>query len=304
MNLNTIKTCSTQFGTKIEGDPARLAALEERVRKTIADYDMISPQDNILVAVSGGKDSTVLLALLHKFGYNVSAVTVDAHIGCYSEENVKNIKSFCKQLDVPLYVASFNENYGSSVCYITEVLQSKGNKLGTCTVCGVLRRQLINKAARELGATKVALGHNMDDEVQAFLMNMFKNRESLNARLGPVPGLIKNDAFVQRIKPLFFVSEDDIAYYSQSQGYPVAYGECPCSVKSYRYAIKQFIKDSEHLYPDMKENFMKFMMTQLPLLRKKHKKETTPNECTICGEPAAADVCRSCDILTKFKQAS
>jgi len=273
------------------------------VKQTIAEYAMISSEDRILVAVSGGKDSTVLLYLLKTFGYDVEAVTVDAHIGCYSEENVKNIKQVCKDLGVKLHVAPFRKNYGNSVCYITEVVQSKGYPFGTCTVCGVLRRRLLNKAGRDFNATKIALGHNMDDEVQAFLMNCFRNRQSLNARLGPVPGVISDPSLIQRIKPLFFLSEEDITYYSQAKGFPVQYGDCPCAEKSFRYAIKNFIKESKKEFPDMKKNILSFMLAILPKLRKRVQSNIRPKTCTLCDEPSSSETCRSCDILLKFKQA-
>lgn len=307
MSLPTIGTCTPAFGTKIEGDPAKLAEIEARVKKTIEDHDLISPDDTVVVAVSGGKDSTVLLSLLHKFGYDVKAITVNSHIGCYSEESLQRTREMCDSLGVKLYVAGFRENYGSSVCYITDVLQNDGQKLGTCTVCGVLRRKLINKAARELGATKIALGHNMDDEVQAYLMNLFRNRTSLNARMGPKPGLVQDDAFVQRIKPLYFVSEEDIKYYSQSQGFPVNYGECPCSVKSFRYAIKQFIKAAKTDYPEFCENTLKYALDTLPKTKEKVSRaqgHSAPGKCTVCGEPTSNTMCRSCDIIEKFKIAS
>jgi uncharacterized protein (TIGR00269 family) len=296
--------CSNPKPEKIEADPARIQRIEDSFKETIEKYSLIEKGDRVMAAVSGGKDSTVMLYLLKKFGYDVEAVTVDAHIGCYSEENVKNIRQFCDQLGVKLFVASFNKNYGNSVCYITSVLQEGNKNLGTCTVCGVLRRRLLNKSAREVGATKVALGHNADDEVQAFLMNIFRNRQSLNARLGPMPGVIKYKGFVPRIKPLYFATEDDITYYSKAKGFPVAYGECPCSTKSYRYFIKQFVKEAEKEYPQLKENTLKYLISKLPKLRAQYKGTTTPKECVACGEPSATQFCRSCALLEEFKQRS
>lgn len=304
MNSEYSEKCTTKSAVKIEGDPEKLRAIEDRIKKTIADYKMISPDDKVLVAVSGGKDSTVLLYLLKKFGYDVSAITVNSQIGCFSDESLKRVQEFCKLHEIELHVADFIKNYGHSVCYITDILESKGEHLGTCTVCGVLRRRLINKAARELKATKVALGHNMDDEVQAFLMNLLRNRQSLNARLGPVPGIITDKAFVQRIKPLHFTSEEDVTYYSQAKGFPVKYGECPCASKSFRWSVKEFIKECEKEYPDMKINTMKFLMTKLPSLKEKFKTDQILKACKICREPSATDMCRSCTIIKKLKQPS
>src|SRR3989344_888670 len=122
---------------------------EHKIDHTIKRFNMIKPGDKVLVACSGGKDSTVLLSVLHKLGYSVEAFTVDVIIGRYTKKNLENLQLFCKQLGVKLHEKSFKDTYGYSLCYIKARLYQEGLNLKSCTVCGVLRRKILNQGVRE-----------------------------------------------------------------------------------------------------------------------------------------------------------
>ncbi len=286
-------------------DKKFLESVERKVKRAIKQYMLFSIKDKVLVAVSGGKDSTVLLHVLKKLGYNIEAVTVDVHIGCYTKENLKNIQDICVKAGIKLHVLSFRELYGFSVTYILGKLKAKGKPLGGCTVCGVLRRRLLNQMARKLKADVIALGHNADDEAENYLMNLFRNRQSLNARLGAKPGVIRSDNFVPRVKPLYYVTNAETKKYSQMMGFPCYYGQCPCSTDGYRRSIRDMLasygKRSE--FP-IARNIVSYLEGELPLLRAKFAREDAdmPNVCEVCGEPSKEEVCRSCDILQLVKE--
>lgn len=274
---------------------------EQKVRNTIKKFNLISPKDKILVAVSGGKDSTTVLYLLKKFGYKAEAITVDVLIGNYTKKNLENITDFCKEQDIKLHVISFREKFGYSLCYIQSLLKQRGLNLRSCTVCGVLRRHLVNKFVRKIGADKVATGHNADDEAQAYLMNLLKNKQEMNARLGPMPGLIKDEKFVPRIKPLYLVTEKEVERYSKIMGFPVKYGRCPCAHDAYRNYVRNFLDEYEKIDSDVKLNVVNHFLEELPKLKKKFMTRKKVNVCSSCKEPSKGKVCRTCQLLAHMK---
>lgn len=306
MSLNIV-ACDTSANEDHEyeslpPDPAFIKTFEDRVARTIREHKLLEPGEPVLVAVSGGKDSTVLLAVLHKLGYKVSAVTVDVHIGCYTEKNLENIKRFCTSLGVKLYTSSFRKAFGAGVCYLRDKLREQGAQVNSCTVCGVLRRNLLNQLARETGAKNIATGHNLDDEVQTVLMNLVRNRQSLNARIGPIAGLTPDKRFVTRIKPLFFCRESDIEQYSKMNVFPVHYKRCPCSYDGLRNTVRETIKTFDSIEPNWREQIMTFFLKHQATVREHFKAHaTTARACGSCGEPCSSTLCRTCQLLHQAK---
>jgi uncharacterized protein (TIGR00269 family) len=277
---------------------------ESKIKNTIKRFKLISPKDRVLVAVSGGKDSTTILYVLKKLGYKIEALTIDVLIGTYTKKNLENTKKFCKEQKIKLHIVSFREAYGSSLCHIVSLIKSKGWNLQSCTVCGVLRRYLVNLYSRKLKAGKVVTGHNLDDEAQAFMMNLLKNKQEMNARLGPYPGIIRDPKFVPRVKPLYLTSEKDIEKYSKIMNFPVKYGRCPCAVDAYRNYIRNMLNELEFDYPNIKQNIITYLLKILPDLKKKFQTIKTLKACKECKEPSRSEVCRTCQLLSFVKKPS
>ncbi|MFH1972755.1 MAG: TIGR00269 family protein [archaeon] len=271
--------------------------LENKIRKTIRKYKLFRKDDKIAVAVSGGKDSTVLLYILHKLGYNVEGITVDAKIGNYTKVNLENLRSVCKKQDIPLKEISFRDEFGYSLCYIRDVLKSKGYPYSSCTICGILRRYLLNKHSK--GFDVIATGHNLDDESQAFLMNIFRNDSVVVKRQGPISGIGVSKGFVRRVKPLFEVMEKEVIQYSKLHDFPVNYEDCPCSVNAYRKNFRKFLDEFEEKHPDVKYNIMNFFMENFYVSEKEENMDI--NKCSTCGEPASNEKCKVCVILGELK---
>ncbi len=282
---------------------------EEKVQKTIRKFQLFIHKDKIAVAVSGGKDSTVLLYVLKKLEYNVTGITVDAYIGNYTKQNLENLKSVCGKYRIPLKVVGFKEEFGYSLCYITSILNGskKEKKFASCMVCGVLRRYLINKYAKEMKFDAVATGHTLDDEAQAFLMNIFRNDVALARRQGPITGTGGNSAFVKRVKPLYLCTEKETTAYSNLMEFPVNYERCPCSVDAYLRNFRSFLEEFEKKHPSVKHNIVNFFLDTLNKEKANYSNDVV-GSCEICGEPSARSICKKCEIIgalrKKLKQKS
>lgn len=271
---------------------------ERRVRQAILKYNLLNKKDNVLVACSGGKDSTTMLYLLKKFGYNVSALHINLEMGEWSKQNEENLRNFCKQNKIKLHIYSIRKLLGMSMCYIKSAVKTKA-KLQDCTICGILRRWLLNRLARKLKADKIATGHNLDDASQTILMNWFKGNVFLGLNEGPEVGIIEDKKFVQRIKPLYFIPEKEIENYSRAKKFPVLYERCPCVINAYRHKIRKALDKLEQKEPFVKENIVNNFSRMLPLLRKNQANKL--QYCQSCGEPSRNETCKACSIISKMR---
>ena len=278
---------------------------EKKVRKTIRINKLVEKKEKILVACSGGKDSTAALYLMNKIvkhrNVSVEAIHIDQAIGNYSDINKKNIIKFCKEHNITLHNSSFREEFGASLCYMRDSLKSKGIKWKSCTICGILRRYMLNKMAKKLKATKIVTGHNLDDEAQSILMNIFKNNISLLARLGPKTGIQEFKGFVPRIKPLYMCTEEEVKLYSRLMNFPVRYEPCPCRVDSYRKSVLDMLDVFSRKNKGTKYGIVNSYLELSPILKKAYKKGEV-RICKSCKEPAAGEICNTCKIINLVKK--
>jgi len=266
--------------------------LSTKVKQTLNKIKL-NKKEKILVALSGGKDSTVTVYLLKKFGYNIEAIHINLGMGKYSKRCLEAVKKLCGDLKIKLYVYDIKKEMGSSMCYIRLSVQSKQEKsrLKNCAICGVIKKWILNKEARKLKADKIATGHNLDDEAQTFLMNIFKGSPQLSESSGAITKNIKDRKFIPRIKPLFYITEDDVRKYSKQKKLPVVYDKCPCALDSYRIQVRGFLNT---LLEKDKKNILRNAEQELG--KTKVKKEKI-NYCEICGEPCRKSVCKMCELM-------
>ncbi len=299
------QACCTVLPKKAPSEPydaAFIAQFQEQVEKTINEHHLFTKKSKVLVAASGGKDSTALLHVLKNLGYTIEAVTVDARIGCYTEENLKNLRQFCQKINIALHEIDFRNEFGMALCHIRDRLHANGYDYKSCHVCGVLRRYLINKKAKELSPDCIATGHNLDDESQVIMMNLLRSNVECAARLGPKSGLGDDTRFVQRVKPFYFTREVDVVRYAKMMELPVKYGMCPCSSDSYRREIRNIFSIVPNA-EQAKENIMKAFMGILPRLKAHYgAQEKTLRECIACSEPTNNELCNACSLLQKIEK--
>lgn len=279
----------------------KLEKIERKAKETILKYRLLGKKDKVIVAASGGKDSTALMFILRKLGYNIEALTIDVGMGGYSSQSLENVKKFCKEQGIKLTTLTFRQEFGGSLCYIRDAFAAKGMKVNPCALCGVLKRHLLNKYARKLGAAKLATGHNLDDEAQSIMMNFFRNTLDKSARLGPASFGSGAKSLVPRVKPLYFCAEKDIEEYSKKHRFPVKYGICPCSKDVFRRLVGNLLDDYEKTSPCAKENIVSLFIKTLPKLRKKYAGQKL-SHCKRCGELSKGSLCRACQIIEVLRK--
>ena len=273
---------------------------ENKVFRTIKRYKLMSRDDKICVAASGGKDSLAALFMTmkycKKYGIDYFALAIDEGIEDYRDHTIEDLKEFCSNYDIPLTIISFKAKFGSTLDGLTEKAITEHNKK-PCTVCGILRRSLLNKGSRELGATKLVTGHNLDDESQTLIMNTLKGSMAHNAPLGPITGLSENNSFVPRVKPLYFISEQETRLFAFLRGFKVEFNECPNIHLSFRAKIRDNLNDIEKDVPGSKNGIVRAFLDIMPELKEKYRRERTSfNECERCGEPCSGTICNVCKL--------
>jgi len=271
---------------------------ENKVYKTIKKFSLFRPDDKIAVASSGGKDSLALLytVMLYTNKYNIPffALAVDEGIAGYRDSSLDDLKFFCSQFDIKYHIVSFQDKINTTL----DNIKDKGISLNKkpCTVCGIFRRTLLNRAARELGATKLATGHNLDDEAQSLLMNTMKGNMSHNAALGPVTGLSSTKGFVQRVKPLYFMLEKETRLYAFIKNFKVDFNECPNISLSFRAGVRDILNNMESTSPGTKNGIVNSFLEILPLLKEKYRNEKPFSFCERCNDPCSGKICNACQM--------
>ncbi|MCX8194887.1 MAG: TIGR00269 family protein [Candidatus Micrarchaeota archaeon] len=277
---------------------------ESRVLRTVRHYRMLKKGERIAVALSGGKDSTVMLHMLHKISKSLPiklfAITIDEGIAGYRNKTLEVAKRECRKLKVPLKVASFRREFGNTLDFL---LKKKGAER-SCSFCGVMRRYLLNKLARKMGADKIAIGHNADDVAQTVLMNYMRNEPERLARFGPLSGAVEDELFITRIKPLFLTPERDIAAYAVMKGIEIAFAECPYAHSAFRQSVREMLNKFEERYPGTKLRVVRAFLEQQKMLQeafrgKVEKQGEKIGRCAICGEPSSKEACSLCVLLDR-----
>jgi len=267
--------------------------VEQKARRAIRKNKWIVNGDRIAVALSGGKDSSAVLYFMSKLlkdrpDVDLCAINIDEGIAGYRYP--EKAKKIADSLDVPFHSTSFSEEYGITLDRIVELF---GDRL-SCTYCGILRRTLMNRFARNLGMTKIAFGMNLDDEAQSVMLNVLRGDErGLITKKNPHPMM------VPRIKPFIHVPERDAALYAFIHTEDFDLEGCPYSYNALRNDVRGLIDDYTSRHPSTKHSIVK-LGEKLPELCETNGKGL--RICPECGE-ACGDICRTCQIIREVKKA-
>lgn len=273
--------------------------VEKKFRKTISNHSLIEPGEKIVAAVSGGTDSVTNLKLLADFSnyrdIEIMSLTIDEGIKGYRDESLPIARKNAEELEINHIVISFEEVYGKTLDDMAEISREK-NGPDTCTLCGILRRSLMNQASRELEGDKLAVAHNLDDVTQTILLNYLRGDMSRLYRLGPKTR--GKEEFVPRIKPLREITEKEIAIYSMLNNLGTHIDNCPY-VGGMRSEVRDFLNKMEKNHPTTKYKILRMFDDIKPHLPIKTE-DFSLKECEICGEPATNTLCRPCKLLDKL----
>ncbi len=268
--------------------------VERKIKLTIRKEANIAKNDTIAVALSGGKDSSVLLYVLHKTlkdrpDIRIVAITIDEGIEGYRAHTVQSAAILAQNMGIEHIVVSFEQEFGKSL----DELISGERVQGACTYCGVLRKSLLNRIARNIGATKLATGHNLDDEAQTIFLNHIRGDVERLVRLAPTREL---DGLILRSKPLRKIPEKEVALYAFLNDLPVDYSECPYAGEAMRGEVRDVLNDLEVNHPGTKYSLMSGFDKMVQVLAKEYT-QTNISGCQICGEPCNSNTCQACKIL-------
>ncbi len=284
---------------------------EKRVRKTVNKNKLINYGEKVAIGVSGGKDSIVALHILHKLFFKQNsfhAILIDEGIKGYRDKAVKIGVKNCKKLGVEFSVLKFKKEFKTDVDTIMQIL-NQNPKLGTsCSFCGVFRRRLLNKGALNAQADKLVTGHNLDDETQSILMNIFDGDFNRFARLGPIAGIVKIKEFVPRIKPLYEIPEKEIVAYASFKKLEHYSDECcPYSYQAKRNEFREMLNGFEKKYPGTKHSIIRFFLNSKKFIDfSKLKKESSEKLefCKKCNSLKSGKICNVCLKLDSIKDFS
>ncbi len=205
------------------------------MRKAIQLYGLITDGDHICVGVSGGKDSLVMLkglVLLKRFigiDYKITALTIDPQFKGI-EGNYSDVTEFCEKLGVDYQIVRTQ---------IGEIVFDVRKEENPCSLCARMRRGALYNSAEKLGCNKIALGHNYDDVVETFIMNLFTE-----GRIGCFsPATYLEDRDIHIIRPLVLAPERAVK--KASHNLTIVKSQCPADGHTNRQKTKEFIAEME-----------------------------------------------------------
>lgn len=211
--------------------------------KAIHQYNMIVPDDKVLVAISGGKDSLVLLeglVALQQFGdirFNLEGIHINVADVPY-QIDTEWVNDLAHRLGIKIHILQIKAG-----------IEQRGKK-APCFVCSWHRRKALFTFAKNNGFNSVALGHHLDDAVETLVLNM-----TYHANISSLPGKLSMfDGALYLIRPLILLTDADTMAYARIKQYPELKNECPFEDKTRRTTARQLIKNMEVIHPKAKQN--------------------------------------------------
>jgi tRNA-5-methyluridine54 2-sulfurtransferase len=258
----------------------------EQVKRAIKSGGMLRPEDRVLVAVSGGKDSLALWDVLLQLDYRASGLYLGLGIGEYSSRSGDVTRAFAAERGAELIEVDLSNEYGFDI-----PTAGKRGSRSTCAVCGLSKRYVFNRVAIERGFDVVATGHNLDDEAATLLGNTLRWDTEYIARQSPV--LPEKDGMRKKVKPLYRLSELETAAYSFLRGIDYVVEECPLVAGNTQLRYKDAMNAIESRSPGTKAQFfLGYLDKAQHLFASEDVASLTA--CEECGQPTTGRFCAFC----------
>ncbi|MEK6981116.1 MAG: TIGR00269 family protein [Thermoproteota archaeon] len=269
-----------------------------KTAKTISKYNMIKHNELVAVAVSGGKDSLALLNIINQMAathnFRIKAITIDEGIPGYRNEALEIVETFCAKLNVEHKVFSYKELFDLT---LDEALDLRGNeKTSSCSICGTLRRRAIDHAAKDIGADVIATGHNLDDTLQTFVINMLSGDTTKIGWMDPDT----STNTLRKIKPFCEIYESEIVFYAFTNDIPFQTEPCPHMNEGIRTEIREFLNSLEGKHSGIKNNLYQSIIKVSQIVKNTNHKQKII--CIKCGNECTGEICSVCNMVLKLKE--
>ncbi len=268
---------------------------EKRVKHEIREQVRFKQSRNrIAVALSGGKDSSVLLFMLQKIlgerrNLELFAVTVDEGIAGYRDKEMISATKLCALLGIEHVTLSYREKYSITM---DEIVSRDADAI-PCSHCGPMRRQVMNQLALSVDADYIALGINLDDYSQSVMMNVIKGDTDRMARMAPHDQ--SGSGLVPRILPLRKIPEKEVMLFAMLNGIKEDRISCPYYARAERNEVREILSDLEERHPGTMYAVSKFGDSTKAALKLGISGQLT--NCRICGNPTEYEICSVCKNL-------
>jgi uncharacterized protein (TIGR00269 family) len=268
-------------------EPCFLRYVREQVKRAVDDFNMLEPDDHVLVAVSGGKDSLALWDVLLDLGYRATGMYLGLGIGEYSERSGRVTKAFADARGADLIHFDLRDAYGFDI----PTAGDRGSR-STCSVCGLSKRYVFNRVALDRGFDVVATGHNLDDEAATLLGNTLRWQTEYIGRQHPA--LPAREGLVRKVKPLHRVAERETAAYAFLRGIDYVVEECPLVAGNTQLRYKDAMNRLEADSPGTKASFYLGYLDRASHRFRDPAGVDALTGCERCGQPTTGRFCAFC----------
>jgi len=266
---------------------------------------MFGEDSRILIAVSGGKDSLALWDVLHRLGYQTTGLYIGLGINDntdYSVNSQRMAEKFATENDLKLTLMDVANAEGATIPEASKLTERGKGK--PCSVCGLTKRHMMNRVAREGGYNVLVTGHNLDDEVAVLFGNTINWAVGYLARQGPVLEETA-DGLVRKAKPFCRFYERETAAYALLRGIEYIYDECPYAEGATSIYYKELLNQMEEVRPGMKLSFyLSFLRAKKSglFVQESAIAKSKLVNCSTCGQPTTApDQCAYCRTWDKVR---